>query len=202
MLSKKSLVMSLALCALVAVIGCAKVPQEAVDAAKAALEAAKGLEADRYAADLFNAAQDTLEQAMAEIETQNGKFALTRSYAAAQGLLAAALNAANAAKDAAVVNKEKVKGEAQQLLTDAQAAVNASKELMKRAPRGKDTRAALEAMQNDMTAIENTLAEAATAMANGDFLAARDKAGAAMANANSIAEEVKAAMQKKKSLSR
>jgi len=202
MLSKKAMVFSLVMLALAAVIGCAKLPQEAVDAAKAALDAAKSAEADRYAADLFTAAQDTLDAAMAEIETQNGKFALTRSYGTAQKLLAAATNAANAATEAAAANKAKVQAEAQQLLGDAQAAVNASKELLRRAPRGKDTRAAIEAMQSDMAAIETSLAEANTAMTGGDYLTARDKASAAMANANSIADEVKAAMQKKRMLSR
>jgi len=186
--------------ALVAFVGCAKAPQEAIDAAKAAVDAAKAVEADRYAADLYNAAKDTLDQAMAEVEIQNGKFALTRSYAGVQKLLNGVLASANAAKDAAVANKAQVQAEAQQLLLDAQAAVNASKELLRRAPRGKDTKAAIEAMNSDMAAIETTLAEANAAMSSGDFLTARDKAQASVTNANSIAEEVKTAMQKKKSL--
>jgi hypothetical protein len=197
MLSKKTMVFGLVMLALVAFMGCAKAPQEAIDAAQAALDAAKAVEADRYAADLYNAAMDA---ALSEVQTQNGKFALTRSYGTAQTLLAAATNAANAAKDAAGANKAKVQAEAQQFLLDAQAAVNASKELLRRAPRGKETRAALEAMQTDMAAIEATLAEANTAMSSGDYLTARDKANASMSNANSIAEEIKTAMAKKKAL--
>jgi hypothetical protein len=200
MLSKKTMVFGLVMLALVAFMGCAKAPQEAIDAAQAALDAAKAVEADRYAADLYNAAKDTLDAALSEVQTQNGKFALTRSYGTAQTLLAAATNAANAAKDAAGANKAKVQAEAQQFLLDAQAAVNASKELLRRAPRGKETRAALEAMQTDMAAIEATLAEANTAMSSGDYLTARDKANASMSNANSIAEEIKTAMAKKKAL--
>jgi hypothetical protein len=200
MSSKKTMIIGLMMLALVAFVGCAKAPQESIDAAKAAVDAAKAAEADRYAAELYNAAKDTLDQAMAEVETQNGKFALTRSYGAAQKLLDGAIAAANSAKDAAAANKAKVQAEAQQLLLDAQAAVNASKELLKKAPRGKETKAAIEAMNSDMAAIETTLAEANTAMSSGDFLTARDKAQACVTNANSIAEEVKAAMQKKKKL--
>jgi len=200
MLSKKTMIFGLMMLALVAFVGCAKAPQEVIDAAKAAVDAAKAVEADRYAADLYNAAKDTLDQALAEVENQNGKFALTRSYGIAQKLLEGAIAAANSAKEAAVANKAKVQTEAQQLLLDAQAAINASKVLLKKAPRGKETKAAIEAMNSDMAAIETTLAEANAAMSSGDFLTARDKAQACVTNANSIAEEVKTAMQKKKSL--
>jgi len=202
MLSKKTMLFGLMMVALIAMWGCAKAPQEAIDAARAAVDAARAAEADRYAPDLFKAAEDTLAAAMAEVEVQNGKFALTRSYGAAQKLLAAALAAANNAKEAAAANKVKMQGEAQQLLLDAQAALTASKDLLKRAPRGKETRAALEAMQGDLTSIETMLAEANTAMTNGDFKTAYDKAKACVNNANAIAEEIKMAMEKKKALTR
>jgi hypothetical protein len=200
MLSKKTMLFGLMMVALVAFLGCAKAPQEAIDAAKAAVDAAKAVEADRYAADLYNAAKDTLDAALSEVETQNGKFALTRSYGTAQKLLDGALAAANSATEAAAANKTKVQAEAQQLLLDAQAGLTASKELLKKAPRGKETRAALESMQADLSAIETTLAEANTAMSSGDFMTARDKAQSCLTNANSIAEEIKTAMQKKKAL--
>jgi len=200
MLSKKTMTFGLVLLFLVALMGCAKVPQQAVDAAKAALDAAKSAEADRYATDMFNAAKDTLDAAMAEIETQNGKFALTRSYGTAEKLLAGATAAANSAVEAAAANKTKVQAEAQQLLADAKTAIDNSKAMLKKAPRGKESRAAIEAMQNDITAIETMLGEANTAMTAGDYLTARDKASASISKANSIAEEVKMAMEKKKAL--
>lgn len=200
MLSKKTISFGLAMLLLVALVGCAKAPQEAIDAAKAALEAAKSMEADRYAAEQFTAAQDTLDAALAEIDKQNGKFALTRSYGSAAKLLASATTTANAAKDAAVANKAKMQAEAQQLLADAQAAITAGKALLKKAPRGKESRAAIEAMQTDMTSIETMLSEANTAMSNGDYLTARDKASASLSKANAIADEVKMAIEKKKAL--
>lgn len=202
MLSKKTMLLGLMMVALVALWGCAKAPQEAIDAAKAAVDAARAAEADRYAPDEFRAAEDTLAAAMAEVEVQNGKFALTRSYGAAQKLLAAALAAANNAKEAAAANKVKMQGEAQQLLLDAQAALTASKDLLKKAPRGKETKAAIESMQGDLTSIETMLAEANTAMTSGDFKTALDKAKACVNNANAIAEEIKMAIEKKKALTR
>ncbi len=192
-LSVVALVFALALLA-----GCAKAPQETVDAAKAAVEAAKAAEADRYLADQFNAAQDSLNAAMAEIETQNSKFALTRSYDRAQAQLESAISAANAAKDGVAAKKEEVKAEAQSLLTSATAAVEETKKLMAKAPRGKEGKQALEQMQAELSGVESSLAEATNALGAGDFLGARDKAKAAMDKATSLGQELNEAIAKTK----
>jgi len=188
--------------AMTLMLGCAKVPQQELDAAKAALDAAKAAEADRYAVPEFNAAKDSLNAATAEIEKQNSKFALFRSYSRTKDLLTKVLNGANAAKEAAAVNKEKVRVEAQDLLAQSTTVVDDVKKLMKKAPRGKEGRAALEAMNAELTAVEASLAEASTAMTGGDYLTARDKAQAGVQKLNSLAEELKTAIEKKKKGSR
>jgi hypothetical protein len=182
--------------------GCAKVPQETVDAAKAALDAAKAAEADRYLADQFNAAQDSLNAAMAEIETQNSKFALTRNYDRAKALLESVISAANAAKDGVAAKKEEVKAEAQSLLTSAQAAVEEVKKLMAKAPRGKEGREVLEQMQAELSGVESSWAEANNALNSGDFLGARDKAKAAADKLASLKQELEDAISRKMKLSR
>lgn len=183
-------------------LGCAKVPQAELDAVQAAMDAAKAVEADRYAAPEFNAAKDSLNAAKAEIEKQNSKFALFRSYGRAKELLTNALNGFNAAKDAVAANKETVRGEAEQLLAQAATAVDDVKKLMKKAPRGKEGRAALEAMNSELGAVEASLAEANTAMAGGDYLTAQGKAQAALQKLNALAEELKEAIAKKKAYTR
>jgi len=184
--------------ALALLAGCAKVPQETVDAAKAAVEAAKAAEADRYLADQFNAAQDSLNAAMAEIETQNSKFALTRNYDRAKALLESAMKAANAAKDGVAAKKEEVKAEAQNLLTSAQAAVEETKKLMAKAPRGKEGKQMLEQMQAELSGVEASWAEANNALSSGDFMGARDKAQAALDKATSLSQELNEAIAKTK----
>ncbi|MBN2356550.1 DUF4398 domain-containing protein [candidate division KSB1 bacterium] len=183
-------------------LGCAKVPQAELDAAQAAMDAAKAAEADRYAVAEFNAAKDSLNAAKAEIEKQNSKFALFRSYGNAKELLAGAENAFNAAKDAVAANKEQVRGQAEELLTQAATAVDEVKKLMKKAPRGKEGRAALEAMNSELAAVEASLAEANTAMANGDYMTAHDKAQADLQKLNALAEELKEAIAKRKAWTR
>lgn len=177
--------------------GCAEAPKQAIDATNAAMEAAKAAEADRYAADLFNAAKDSLAAAMTEVENQNAKFALTRNYGHAQQLLDGALASFNSAKDAAAGNKEKVKMEADTLAQALAAGIENAKKLMAKAPRGKEGKAALEMIQNDINAVEASVAEISSAANSGDFLSARDKAQASLAKINSIVEELNQAIAKR-----
>jgi len=177
--------------------GCAEAPKQAIDAANAAMEAAKSAEADRYAADMYNAAKDSLTAAMTEVENQNAKFALMRNYGHAQQLLDAALASFTNAKDAAAANKEKVKAEADSLATALTASIESAKKLMTKAPRGKEGKAALEMIQNDINAVEASVAEISSANTNGDYLGARDKAQASVAKINSIIDELNQAIAKK-----
>jgi hypothetical protein len=183
--------------AMALLVGCAKVPQQELDAAKAAMDAAKAAEADRYVPELFNAAKDSLNAATAEIEKQNSKFALFRSFKRAKDLISKATTGANDAVAQAAVKKEEVKKEAEQILAQVAPAIENVKKLMKKAPRGKEGRAALEAMNSELTAVEASLAEVNTAMTNGDYLTARDKVQANLAKVNSLAEELQAAIDKK-----
>jgi len=202
MRSKTFLAVVALLFTLALIAGCAKAPQEVVDSAKAAVEAARAEGADRYLPELFNAAQDSLNAAMAEVEAQNSKFALTRNYDRATALLNAALTAANSAKDGVAAKKEEVKAEAQNLLTSAQAAVEETKKLLPKASKGKDERAALEQIQTELSGAEASLAEANNALTSGDFIGARDKVKAASEKVASLKQELEDAINKKKKLSR
>jgi len=104
---------------------------------------------------------------------------------------------ANDAVAQAAVKKEEVKKEAEGILAQITPAIENVKKLMKKAPRGKEGRAALEAINSDLAAVEASVAEVNTAMTNGDFLTARDKAQANLQKLNSLAEELQAAINKK-----
>jgi hypothetical protein len=183
-------------------VGCAKAPQQEIDAANAALEAARTAEADRYLADQFNAAKDSLDAAMAEVEAQNSKFALTRNYDRALQLLQAAANAANGAKDAVATAKEQVHADAQDLMAQAQIAIGEAKALLVKAPKGKEGKEMLEQMQSELSAVETSLAEAQTELSSGNFISARDKAKAGLEKVNSIKDELSQAIGKKAALSK
>jgi uncharacterized membrane protein YdfJ with MMPL/SSD domain len=195
---RKYFFLALGLILAVALVGgCAKPPQQAVDAAKAALDAAKQAEADRYLAGEFKAAQDSLNAAMAEIETQNSKFALTRNYDKAAKLLEAATTLANNITSQVDAKKEEVKAEAQQLFTDLQNGLIEAKALLKKAPKGKEGKEVLEAIQGELTTVDNSLVEVTDLMNKSDFMGAKDKLMAGLQKVNEIKEELAQAIAKK-----
>jgi hypothetical protein len=87
--------------------GCGKPPEVEMQSAQTALNDAKTAEAGTYAPTELDAASDSLAAAQAEVEKQNSKFALFRNYKEAARLYSAAQTSAEAAKQAAGVNKER-----------------------------------------------------------------------------------------------
>ncbi len=177
---------------------CSKAPEQEIDAAKAAVEAAKEVEADRYSIDQFNAAEESLNAALVEIETQKSKFAMSRNFDKAKEMLATATTAATTAKEAAAVEKEKVKAESEAALALANTKVFEAKTLIEKAPKGKEGKEALEAISADIASVEASLVEAKTAIENGDFMGARDKAVAGSEKLESIKTELTTAIEKSK----
>ena len=127
-------------------IGCADVPQQEIDNAQAALDAAKNAGADQYVPDQYNAAKRQLDDALAKIEEEKG--GLFASYDEAIQMLQNATQAAEAAAAAVPAAKEKVKQEVESLLAQVPEAVEKAKTMWRRAPRGKVTREALQLIKN------------------------------------------------------
>jgi len=177
---------------------CAKLPQEELDAATAAVDAAKAVEAQRYLAADFNALQDSMNKATTMIETQKSKFSLFRSYKEAKALLATVTTMAITLKDDAVIRKEEVKNEVQTALTETTTLVEEVKALIAKAPRGKEGKAALEAIQTDLAGVEASLTEVATLVNNGDYLTAQEKVNAAKDKTNALKTELEEAISKTK----
>ena len=199
----KTLLIAVGLVSILALLsGCAKAPQQVVDAANVALQAAEEARANLYVPDLYNAAKDSLTAAMDEINAQGSKFALTRNYGRAQQLLEAATKAANDAQAAVAAKKEEVKAEAQTLMAQAQTAVEETKNLLAKAPKGKEGKEVLEQMQAELSGAETAITEATSAMDSGDFIGARDKVKAALEKANSLNQELADAISKKSMLSK
>ena len=179
-------------------LGCAEVPQREIETAQNALDDATKAEASRYAPAEFAVAQDSLRAAMAELDRQKSQFALVRSYGEAVQKLQSATLAANHAFGAAKANKESAHQETLDFLKQARAAVDTNKVLLQAAPKGKEGRAALEAIQTDLIAVEAAIAQADSVRRSGDYLTARDQATAALAKANAIGAELKSALEKTK----
>jgi len=179
-----------------ALSSCAKAPQAEFDSANAKLEEARQAEAEKYAQMEFAAARDTLNAAQREIEAQNGKFALFRKYTHAKELIASAETQAVAAKQAAIDGKERAKNEADQLILQAQAAIDSANVLVGKAPKGKETRADLELIKSDLQGAQTSLEDAKASFGREEYLEAKAKAQAVVDKSNQLIAEVNAAIEK------
>ena len=176
------LVVGLLLVAAVLAVGCAKPPQQEIDAAKAALTAAEQAEAPKYAAEAWDKAQQGMNAVNAELEAQNAKFALFRSYTKAKQLIVDATTAINAAKDAGIAGKEKAKNEAKAAIDAAKAALDgagglfAAIEKCPRAKRAKEVKKDLGTVKGNMDAMKAQVADIEAKFAKEDFFGAKAQA--------------------------
>ena len=179
---------------LVMLSGCGKVPQEQIDAARMAIETARVAEADVYVPADFTALQDEMKAIMANIETENSKT--FKNFGDAKLQLENLVTSAVKVKENAAVAKEQKGAEVQGMLAEINNLIAENKDLMTKAPKGKEGTAVLEEIRNEMTIIEAAVAEATTLFNEGKYMAARDKIKAAMENAVSINTELKDAIAK------
>ena len=155
----------------VVAIACSQPPTNAINAAKAALEA--------------------------ELKAQEGKFALTRSYAKAAELAAAAKAAADKAAADAAAGKEAMKAEVSGRVESVKASVAAAKNMLAKAPKGKGSAADIAAMKSDLAGIEASFAEIETAISAGKYKDAKAKLDAAQQGADRIKADIEAAITAK-----
>ena len=185
--------------AIVAVVAlatsCAKVPQAALDAASAALDSAKAVQTDVYFPEEYAALDDSLTVMLQNIETQKSKSAadFKTIKTGADEIAAKAAELAGNVE----TKKAEVKAEAETMLGDAATLLDEAKTLITKAPRGKEGKAVLDEMKDELGVIENSLTEAKTAFDEGtNYMQVVDKVKAASDNLNGIITELKEAMAK------
>jgi hypothetical protein len=177
-----------------ALAACAKAPQEDIDAAKAAIDAVVAEGAEKYAAEDLKLLNDALAGAMDEVKAQDAKF--FKSYSQAKGMLAKVKADAEALKAELPAKKEAAKAAALEAQTAAQTAVDEAVAMMKKAPKGKGTKADIEALKADLKGLEEALAEVQGLIDTEEYVAASDKARAIRDKAAEVSNAVTAAMEK------
>ena len=182
--------------------GCAKPPQAETDTANAALTAAESAEASTYAADQLEQARAAMRRATAELQVQQQKFALLRSYTKAQQLLADAKTAADAAEQAAVTNREAARATAQAALTQLDqlmAAVDADLDALAECPRRpKGFAADLELLKGRSQGLRTQLDAAHGAMNEARFNSATEMSEALTTEVQTLADDLAGARAKLK----
>lgn len=154
---------------------CSKVPTTETEAANVAIEAAKTAEADRYLTAEFNALNDSLIAVTAAVEVEKEKSASVRNFKP----MAEKLTWIAASADTLAANSEIVKAEMRVKVEEEMASllnvVAQEKETISKIKSTSKNAAELEAMNDNISIVESTLAEINTLVANGDYLTALDK---------------------------
>ncbi|MBI4844039.1 MAG: hypothetical protein HY809_06930 [Nitrospirae bacterium] len=175
-------------------IGCAKKPEQEISATQAALTAAIEEGANKYAQDEARAINDSLNAAMEEIKTQEGK--IFKNYDKAKEMLATVKADSDALKAKIPALKEKARSDAQAAADAAMAAIAEAKNLLASAPRGKGSKADIEALKADLSGLEASHAEIVGMIAGEDYFAAASKADVVKNKALEITAEINAALEK------
>lgn len=183
-------------------VGCANPPTKALDDARTAMEAARTAQAPDYAPETWNTATDLENKLAAEAAAQEKRFPLFRSYTNTETLAAQVKETADQAASEAVAGKERARGEADTLMTQAHAAYDAAKKALDSAPKGKGSEADVASLRTDSGGIETTLQEMQHAYDAGNFLEAKTKAQAAIDAAERIQSEIENARGLKRSAQR
>jgi len=182
------------------VTACAKKPDTDIVAARASVDAVIADGAEQYVPEQAQLVGETLQAAMDEIQIQDGKF--FKSYDKAKELLTKTKTDAEALRPVVAEAKQQAKADAEAEYTAAQEAIQEAITLISNAPRGKGSMADIEALRSDIKGLEDSLPEVSGMIENEEFLPAREKAAAIKSQADSVSEEIRAAMEKVKSVRR
>lgn len=175
-------------------VGCAKPPTEEMNAAKAAIDAVVADGAMKFAAEDAKKLNDAMKAVQDEIKAQESKT--FKDYDKAKQILAKVKADAGTLKTALPAKKEEAKKNATAAQDAAKAAVAEAKALLAKAPKGKGSKADIEALRADLKGIEDALAEVKTAFDGEDYMVAIEKSNAIKDKSAAISDQVKKAMEK------
>lgn len=193
---KNRLFLGFAVAMMIIATSCGKMPQENIDATKAAIEAAKTAQADVYMAPEFKALEDSLAVVMQGVEAENSKF--FKNFGAYTVKLDTLKVQAEAVAAAVPAKKEAVKQQAEATLAAVKTAIDETKALLAKAPKGKEGKAALEQISNDLNTLTAMVAEMETSL-TGDVNYAQvlNKLDAAKQSVEGLNAELTEAIAKK-----
>jgi hypothetical protein len=160
---------------LVLLAGCEKSPSGDYDAARYAVEEAVRASSGRWAPMEIDHAKALLATAGRELEEQNARFPLARSYARARTLLAAARADAIGAREAAERERDEAKAEAAEAVRRARNMLEGARAAVQIAPSPRDGRGEIDLLRETLHGVEMELPEADRLMASGEYRLAAKK---------------------------
>jgi len=187
---------SLIVAMLLMVTGCAKVPQQEIDQARAAIEAARTAQADRYATADFNAVQDAYNAALTEIEKQKTASPFSRKYDTAKAALSAVVTMATNAVAKAAEEKTIILAQVDSVLAQAKASESQAKELLTAAPHGTGDTVVFGSLQLALAAVDTELVQAEAQKHTGDIAVVFERINAGVAKLDSLKIALTTAIEK------
>ena len=188
--------LSLALIVVFAFTSCAKQPTQLMDQAKAAVQSVIDAKGNIYAKDELSKLQGDLQAALDAVTAQAKKF--FKKYGPAKEMLTKVVADADSVKALIPGRIAEAKAAAETAMNEAKTAVEEAKALLEKGPKGKGTKADIEAMKADLAGLETQLVEVQTAFDGADYFGAKDKATVIKEKATAISDQVKAAIEKVK----
>lgn len=189
-------VLTLALVVAFVFAGCAKQPTQLIDQAKAAVQAVVDAKGAVYAKEELAKLNADMQAAMDEINAQSKKF--FKKYGPAKEMLTKLVADADNVKALIPGRIAEAKAAAETAIAEAKTAWEEAKALLEKAPKGKGTKADIDAMKADLAGLETAMGDVQAAMAAEDYFGAKDKAQVIKEKAAAIAEQVNAAIAKVK----
>jgi hypothetical protein len=186
--------LTLALIVVFAFTSCAKQPTQLMDQSKAAVQSVIDAKGGIYAKDELNKLQGELQAALDAVTAQAKKF--FKKYGPAKEMLNKVVTDAESVKALIPARIAEAKAAAENSMNEAKAAVEQAKALLEKAPKGKGTKADIEAMKADLAGLETAMGDVQTSLTAEDYFGAKDKAEAIKTKANAIIEQINAAIAK------
>lgn len=166
-------------------------PQADLDAATAALNAARSAGAEKYASGELSSAQSAYDDAKAAFTAEAEK--MFKDWAAVTPKLADAKNKADRAASAATQAKGRAKTGAESAIAAASTAVQAARASLDAAPAGKGTEGDIEQLRSSLDAADADLNTARSSVSREDFASAVSQANGAKGKAEAVATGVETA---------
>jgi hypothetical protein len=186
--------LALALIVVFAFTSCAKQPTALMDQAKAAIQGVIDAKGGIYAKEELNKLQGDLQAALDAVTAQAKKF--FKKYGPAKEMLNKVVADADSVKALIPGRIAEVKAAAETAINEAKMAVEEATALLEKAPKGKGTKADIEAMKADLAGLTTAMGEIDSAMMSEDYYGAKDKAAVIKDKAAVIIEQINAAIAK------
>ena len=178
------------------VVGCAKLPQQEIDQAHTAVEAARTAQADKYVPADFNALLDAYNTALTDIEKQKTASPFSRKYDDAKSSLLAVVTMANNITAKVGEEKAKIAAQADSVFALADTSRVQTHDLLVQLSSGAYDAANFDALKIALNAVDTELVQAQTQKNSGEAAVALERINVSKIKLDSLKLVLTAAIEK------